>query len=158
MAEKKATATVKATFRAEPAEAAVKDEAPAAPAKKTAAKKTTVKNAVKTEEKEGTEMEKKTATAATAPKAAAKTTTARTAASKKASAKKTAAKTAVEVTLQWNGNDYTAERLLQSAKDVWQFDLGRDAADFKSAQIYVKPEESKAYVVVNGSENLSFYI
>ena len=98
----------------------------------------------------------KTTAAKTA--AARKTTSAKTTAAKKTTTAKKTTKTSVEVTLQWNGNEYTAERLLQSAKDVWQFDLGRDAADFKSAQIYVKPEEGKAYVVVNESENLSFAI
>ena len=93
---------------------------------------------------------------------AARTSAAGTAAAKKTTVKKTAAKKAapaeVQVTLQWNGNEYTSERLLQSAKDVWTFDLGKDAAEFKSAQIYVKPEEGRAYAVVNGSENLFFAI
>ena len=105
-------------------------------------------------------MEKKTTaakTTTTKTTAAKKTAAAKTTVRKTAAAKKTA-QTGVEVTLQWNGNDYTADRLLQSAKDVWSFDLGKDAADFKSAQIYVKPEESRAYVVVNGTDSLSFAI
>lgn len=110
--------------------------------------------------KEGIKMEKKTTaakTTTTKTTAAKKTAAAKTTVRKTAAAKKTA-QTGVEVTLQWNGNDYTADRLLQSAKDVWSFDLGKDAADFKSAQIYVKPEESRAYVVVNGTDSLSFAI
>ena len=63
-----------------------------------------------------------------------------------------------EVTLQFNGNDYTAERLIQSAKDVWQYDMGRDVADFKSVKIFVKPDDRKAYAVVNETEQLSFDI
>ena len=69
-----------------------------------------------------------------------------------------AAKAAAEVVLQWNGNDYTYDRLLQSAKDVWQYDQGKNVADFKKAVIYVKPEEGKAYVVVNDTDELSFDI
>ena len=65
---------------------------------------------------------------------------------------------AAEVVLQWNGNDYTYDRLLQSAKDVWQYDQGKNVADFKKAVIYVKPEEGKAYVVVNDTDELSFDI
>ena len=67
-------------------------------------------------------------------------------------------KAAAEVVLQWNGNDYTYDRLLQSAKDVWQYDQGKNVADFKKAVIYVKPEEGKAYVVVNDTDELSFDI
>ena len=77
---------------------------------------------------------------------------------KKAEKKAAPAKATAEVILQWNGNDYTYERLLQSAKDVWQYDQGKNVNDFKSAQIYVKPEEGKAYVVVNGTDELSFDI
>ena len=76
----------------------------------------------------------------------------------KAEKKAPAAKAAAEVVLQWNGNDYTYDRLLQSAKDVWQYDQGKNVADFKKAVIYVKPEEGKAYVVVNDTDELSFDI
>ena len=76
----------------------------------------------------------------------------------KAAEKKTAAKIEAEVVLQWKGNDYTYERLLQSAKDVWQYDQGKNVADIKTAQIYVKPENNKAYVVINGTDELSFDI
>ncbi len=69
-----------------------------------------------------------------------------------------AAKISAEIILQYNGNDYTYDRLLQSAKDVWQYDQGRNVADFKTAKIYVKPDNNKAYVVVNGTEELSFDI
>ena len=124
----------------------------------------------KKEGKKMTTATKTTTSKTTAAKTtAAKTTAAKTTAVKKTAAAKTApaakkpaakkaAATKVEVTLQWNGNDYTAERLLQSAKDVWTFDLGKEAADFKTAKIYVKPEEGRAYVVVNDSESLSFAI
>ena len=79
---------------------------------------------------------------------------------KKAAEKKEApaAKISAEIILQFNGNDYTYDRLLQSAKDVWQYDQGKNVADFKTAQIYVKPEDNKVYVVVNGTDALSFDI
>ena len=141
-AAKKPVATVKANFStkaAVPANAAVSAED---------AEKAVVKEEKKVEKK----VEKKAAPAA---KAAEK---------KEAPAKKAEEKAAApaprmaEIILQWNGNDYTYDRLLQSAKDVWQYDQGKNVADFKTAQIYVKPENSKAYVVVNGTDELSFDI
>ena len=166
---KKPVATVKANFKktAAPAKEAMgkaeetvkavkeektvekKVEKKAAPAAKEEAKKETVKKApVKAAEKK------------TAPAAKAEVKEEKKASAKKAepAKKASAAKAVAEVVLQWNGNDYTYDRLLQSAKDVWQYDQGKNVADFKTAQIYVKPGEGKAYVVVNGTDELSFDI
>ena len=138
--EKKPTATVKASF------ISTKTEDTKVPAKK--------------EEKK---VEKKTEKKVVAVKAEEKKAVPAVKAEKKAPAAKSekkapAAKAAAEVVLQWNGNDYTYDRLLQSAKDVWQYDQGKNVADFKKAVIYVKPEEGKAYVVVNDTDELSFDI
>lgn len=134
MVEKKPTAKVKANV--------IKN---AAPAEKAAAAK-------KAEEK----------VTKTMAETEAKKTTARKTAAKKPAAKKAPAKKAAElkseVTLQFNGQDYTTERLIQSAKDVWQYDMGRDVADMKDLQIFVKPDDHKAYGLVNGTEQLSFDI
>ena len=162
--EKKPTATVKASFistktedtkvpakkeekkvekKAEKKAVAVKaEEKKAVPAVKAEEKKAVP--AVKAEEKKAVpavKAEKKKAVPAA-----------------KAEKKAPAAKAAGEVVLQWNGNDYTYDRLLQSAKDVWQYVQGKNVADFKKAVIYVKPEEGKAYVVVNDTDELSFDI
>ena len=154
--EKKPTATVKASF------ISTKTEDTKVPAKKE--EKKVVKKAekkavpaVKAEEKKAVpavKAEKK----ASAAKAEKKAPAAK--AEKKAPAVKAEKKApvAAEVVLQWNGNDYTYDRLLQSAKDVWQYDQGKNVADFKKAVIYVKPEEGKAYVVVNDTDELSFDI
>lgn len=164
---KKPTATVKKTFKkgdpAEMAAAPVKKPAAKKPAAKpAAAKKAEVKKVSTTavpvaehieEKKEVKEMATKTT------KTAATKTTA-------TAAKKPAAKPAVkkapamkaEVVLQFEGNDYTEERLIQSAKDVWQYDLGKNVADIKTLQLYVKPEEKKVYGVVNDTDELSFNI
>ena len=92
---------------------------------------------------------------------------AKTAAEKKAPAKKTAAvkkapakKEAVKavVNLQFAGKSYTDDDLVKIAKDVWKYDLGNKAADFKSVELYVKPEESRAYYVINGEVTGSFAI
>ena len=171
--EKKPTATVKASFistktedtkvpakkeekkvekKAEKKAVAVKaEEKKAVPAVQAEEKKAVP--AVKAEEKKAVPAvkaeEKKAVPAAKAEKKAP---------AAKAEKKAPAAKAAAEVVLQWNGNDYTYDRLLQSAKDVWQYDQGKNVADFKKAVIYVKPEEGKAYVVVNDTDELSFDI
>ena len=171
--EKKPTATVKASFistktedtkvpakkeekkvvkKAEKKAVVVKaEEKKAVPAVKAEEKKAVP--AVKAEEKKAVPAvkaeEKKAVPAAKAEKKAP---------AAKAEKKAPAAKAAAEVVLQWNGNDYTYDRLLQSAKDVWQYDQGKNVADFKKAVIYVKPEEGKAYVVVNDTDELSFDI
>lgn len=79
---------------------------------------------------------------------------------KKAPAKKaTTAKAAVkkeEVTVEFAGKAYTTEQLVQIAKDVWKYDLGRKATEFKTVKIYVKPEECQAYYVVNDEVTGSF--
>ena len=111
-------------------EAAVKKTTAKAAAKKTPAKKA------------------ETATAA-AKTTAKKTTTTRT---KKAAAVKES------VSIQFAGKDYTTEQLVKIAKDVWEFDLKKDPADFKEVQLFVKLEEAKAYYVINGEESGSFEI
>lgn len=177
---KKPVATVKANFKktAAPAKEAMgkaeetvkavkeektvekKVEKKAAPAAKEEAKKETVKKApVKAAEKKAAPAAKAEAKEEKKSAPVAKAEEKKAPAKKAEPAKKTpAAKAVAEVVLQWNGNDYTYDRLLQSAKDVWQYDQGKNVADFKTAQIYVKPEEGKAYVVVNGTDELSFDI
>ena len=176
--EKKPTATVKASFistKTEDTKVPAKKEEKKVE-KKTEKKAVAVKAeekkavpAVKAEEKKAVpavKAEKKAPAAKTekkTPAAKAEKKAPAAKAEKKAPAAKTekkapAAKVAAEVVLQWNGNDYTYDRLLQSAKDVWQYDQGKNVADFKKAVIYVKPEEGKAYVVVNDTDELSFDI
>ncbi len=84
-------------------------------------------------------------------------------AAKKTAAKKTTARTrkaAVKenISIQFAGREYTKEQLVKIAKDVWEFDLKKDSSDFKEVQLYVKPEEAKAYYVINGTETGSFDI
>ena len=106
---------------------------------------------------------------AKAAETAAKKTTAKTAAAKTTAAKKTTTKTAAartkkaaavkeNISIQFAGREYTTEQLVKIAKDVWEFDLAKDPADFKEVQLYVKPEEAKAYYVINGTETGSFGI
>ena len=110
-------------------------------AKKTAAKKETVKK----------ETVKKTAAKKTA-KAAEEAE-----APKKAPAKRTRKVTSA-VSVQFSGKSYTTEELVQIAKDVWTYDLGMNEKDFKTVELYVKPEESSVYYVVNGEVSGNFGI
>ncbi len=162
MAEKK-TATAKPVAKAVAAKveekivetAPAKVEAPAkkevakkeAPAKKEAAKKAAP---VKKEAAKKAAPVKKEAAKKAAP--AKKEVAKKEAPAKKAAAKKEA------IYVQFAGKSYSNEELLKIAKDVWVYDMGQKVADMKSVEIYVKPEESMAYFVVNGTENGSFMI
>ncbi len=75
-------------------------------------------------------------------------------AEKKTTGRKPAVKT--EVFVQFAGKSISDEELVKIAKDVWVYDMNQKAADFKSVSVYVKPEESKAYFVVNGELSGSF--
>ena len=86
---------------------------------------------------------------------------AETPAEKKADTKPAEEKTAAvktEVSVQFAGKEYTTERLVEIAKDVWQYDLGNAPEEFKSVELYVKPEESAAYYVVNGEASDDFKV
>lgn len=129
----------------------------------TTAKKTTAKAApekvvkpeVKAESKAPVKEEVKVAAAkeTKAPAKAAKT-------AKKPAAKKASAKAEVKVSMnvQFGGKSYTTEDLVRIAKDVWKYDLKQKVADFKSVELYVKPEDGMTYYVINGKEAGSFYI
>lgn len=144
-----------------------------AEAKKTAkatVKKPVAKAAAETTKKAAETTAKKAAAKTTAAKTtAAKTTETKTTAAKTTAAKKTTTRTAAaktkkaaavkeNISIQFAGKDYTTEQLVKIAKDVWEFDLKKDPADFKEVQLYVKPEEAKVYYVINGTETGSFDI
>lgn len=129
----KAIETKKDTTKKLETKAAVLVDTPAAEEKKApAAKKTTAKK---------TTAAKKTATAK---KTAAKDT------AKKASGK---GEIRTEMFLQFAGKEYSQEDILQKVKDIWTYDLGKNIDDIKDVQLYLKPEESAAYYVVNGEES-----
>ncbi len=79
---------------------------------------------------------------------------------KKTPAKRTAKKSQVAetVTFQFNDRSYTADDLMQSCKDVWKYDLEGKEEDLKSIELYVKPEENRAYYVINGDITGNFAI
>lgn len=100
---------------------------------------------------------KKVAEKAPAKKTEAKKVETKKAPEKKASAKPAAKKTTAEkkevvaaINIQFAGKEYKTEDFVNIAKDVWKYDLGKKVADFKAVELYVKPEESKVYYVING--------
>ena len=145
--------------------AAAKVEAPKAEVKKAAPTtpvKTETKTAVKEAEKAPVaKAEVKALVKAEVKKPAAKKETAKKETAKKAPAKKPAAKKAElksEISVQFGGKSYSQEDLLKIAKDVWKYDLRQKAADLTSVDLYVKPEESMVYYVMNQETTGSFYI
>lgn len=151
MKQTKTTETKVTKAAAKTTEAAVKEAAPAKEEVKAAPAETVKAEPVKEEKKAPA---KKTAAKTTA-KTTAKKETAK-APAKKTPAKKTAAPAEVkeevkaQVCVQYAGKSYTTEDLVKIAKDVWQYDLGKAAEDFKSVELYVKPEENVVYYVING--------
>lgn len=140
--------------------AAAKVEAPKAEVKKAAPTtpvKTETKTAVKEAEKAPVaKAEVKAPVKAEVKKPAAKKETAKKETAKKPAAKKAELKS--EISVQFGGKSYSQEDLLKIAKDVWKYDLKQKAADLTSIELYVKPEESMVYYVMNKETTGSFYI
>ncbi len=70
---------------------------------------------------------------------------------KAAPAKKAAAPKAMKSAMyvQFAGKQFTESELVAAAKKAYM-GLGHKAGDIKSLEVYLKPEESVAYYVVNG--------
>ena len=63
-------------------------------------------------------------------------------------AKKAELKT--EMFLQFAGKEYTDKEIFDKIKYVWSKVLKNKVGDMKDVKIYLKPEESAAYYVING--------
>ena len=59
-----------------------------------------------------------------------------------------AAKTKQQLILQFNGQDTDLTAIEANVKQIWK-DAGKKVTDIASLDIYVKPQEGKAYYVVN---------
>ena len=104
-----------------------------APAKTTASEVAVNKEAEK----------KETDNKETAKKEAAKTT--------KTTTRRTAKKEATaEVYVQFIGKEVYAKDVLENVKKIWTEEMGKKEKDLKDVKIYIKPEEYKAYYVING--------
>ncbi len=129
--------------------------------KKEEIKKAAQKTATSTEEK----VKKAAGTTKKAAVKAADTT--KKAAVKAATATKETAMKAKEVVKKVLQNEmhiefpditYTQADFEKIAKDVWVYDMGRKASEFKSVALYVKPLERRVYFVVNGTDAGDFRI
>lgn len=119
-------------------------------AKKAATVETAVTAPVQTEEivkaDEAVKVEEKAAKAVKEGK-----TEGKEAAPKKAAARKTPAKKAVKTNLyvQAAGKEVSMDDAIARVKEAWKA-TGHKVGDLKEITVYVKPEESSIYYVVNG--------
>ncbi len=121
----------------------------------------TVKNAVAAEvEKVESAVKNVAEKAAPVVKAAAEKAAPAKEAAKKPSkrGRKKAVPVSEKVCVQFSGKSYTTEELVKIAKDVWKYDLKKKVSDFRSVELFVKPEESTVYYVINGEISGSFAI
>lgn len=129
-----------------------------APAKtvETAKAETAVKEAPKAENVkiESVKAEVKAEPAkAEAPKAEAKKAPAKRGPKPKTEAKKAEKKEAVQnVYVQFAGKEISTAALTELVTEKWVA-LGHRASSIKSLDLYVKPEDSAAYYVINGKES-----
>lgn len=151
----KPVATIKnPTFITEVKTPEVKDttaETKKAPAKKATAKKSTAKKTTAkkpTTKKAASTAKKTTATKTAAKKTAAKKTAAKTTA-KKTTTRKAATKPNVMIEIQYSYKHISNDELVQKSLDNYQYDLKGDPTKVKKLSIYVKPQEDKAYYVVD---------
>ena len=156
VAKKTSSATKAAAEKKETVKAADVKTAAAAPAEdKTAKKETSAAKVIETKKDTTKKIETKAGVLVDTPeekaaekKAPAKKTAAKKTAAKKAPAKKAELKT--EMYLQFYGKEYSDKEILQKVKEIWTKVLKNKVGDMIDVKIYLKPEESKAYYVING--------
>ena len=121
-------------------------------AKKTVEKAAAAEKAAEKVVEKAAPAVKSAAKAASAKAASAtKTAAAKATATKAAAAKKPAAKRAtVTAVLQYAGKEISYDELVAKARGNWNGEAIQELA------LYVKPEEEKVYMVVNGQEAGSF--
>lgn len=140
----------KGTVDAADNKTAVKAAAPVVD-KKVSEKKAEVKAEVKPEEIKKEEVKKEEVKKPEAKKTEVKKTEVKKAAEPKVKKTPTKKETAVKSAfyVQYAGKEYTEKELLAAVKKAYT-KMGNKAADIKSVEIYLKPEESVAYYVING--------
>ena len=128
--------------KTEPVKPTTKEETAKPEAKK--AEKKVEDKAVKTESVKKAEAETKTA--------AKKTTTKKTTA-KKTTARKTTAKKEIKVSafVEYFGKQVEEKDMIARVKKAWT-SSGKKIGDIKTMELYIKPEESAVYYVINGTE------
>ena len=66
---------------------------------------------------------------------------------KKAAPKKTTLKKTVY--LQYLGKEIDQQDIEEKVKSIWTATMGKKVSEMKSLTLYLKPEENKAYYVIN---------
>lgn len=71
----------------------------------------------------------------------------------KRSAKKAAKKSILkpEVFLQFAGNEYNEETIIEQIKETW-YKKAEETSEITSLRLYLKPEETCVYYVINDTE------
>lgn len=133
---------VKTTKKAAAEKTSEKKKAAPKPAQKAIETKKDTTKAIET--KAGVLVEEKPAKEEK--KSAAKKSTEKKTATKKTTSK---AEVKTEMFLQFDGKEYTEKEIFKKVKEVWTKVLKNKVGDMKDVKIYLKPEESAAYYVVN---------
>ena len=136
--------------RTKTTKAAVTKTTKAATTEKTTPVKT--EETVKTEEVKVVETKPEETKAEETKKAAsAKKEPVKRATRKRTTTKKTAVKTVTKrVNIQFGGKDLKIEEIEAAVKKAWMDETGKKETEIEKLEIYIKPEESAAYYVVNG--------
>ena len=97
---------------------------------------------------------------APAKKAAAKkpATKKATTTAKKTTTKKEDAEINATYVLQFSGKEVVASDILETVKKVWVDKFQGKLEEIKTIEIYIKPEEHRAYFVVNGLSNGDYFV
>lgn len=117
---------------------------------------TNTKTTVKTAEAEVKKTATKTTPVKTESKPAAKAVETKTKAAKKTTVAKTTRKPAAkkgtevkaDVFVQFGGKEFSEEALMSKVVAAWEAE-GKKASAIKRAKLYIKPEDGKAYYVIN---------
>ena len=56
------------------------------------------------------------------------------------------------------GREVYTKNILSNVRRIWTDELGKKEKDLKDIKIYIKPEENKAYYVINGDITGSVWI
>ena len=146
--------TVKAVAATEPKKIEkeqIKTAAPKAEPVKPTTKEETAKPEEKKAEKKVEDKAVKKAEAET--KTATKKTATKKTAAKKTTARKTTAKKDIKVSafVEYFGKQVEEKEMIARVKKAWT-SSGKKIGDIKTMELYIKPEESAVYYVINGTE------
>ena len=117
---------------------------------------TNTKTTVKTAEAEVKKTATKTTPVKTESKPATKAVETKTKVAKKTTAAKTTRKPAAkkgtevkaDVFVQFGGKEFSEEAIMSKVVAAWEAE-GKKASAIKKAKLYIKPEDGKAYYVIN---------